>query len=138
MKVSVIGLGYVGSVAAVGLASAGHDVLGIDINSFKIEAYRSERVSMYEPGLSEMMHYGLSHGNLRFLTNDELSEPLGDVVIIATGTPPTPTGAADLSQVTASLSWVKICRLGKRNPASSTKFVWHDFRFSVPVRGSSL
>ncbi len=107
MKVSVVGLGYVGSVAAVGLASAGHDVLGIDINTQKVEAYRSKRVPMYESGLFELINCGRSHGNLRFLTNDELSEPLGDVVIIATGTPPTLTGAADLSQVKASLSWVK-------------------------------
>ena len=41
MKISVIGLGYVGSVAAAGLSAAGHDVLGIDIDREKVKAYAS-------------------------------------------------------------------------------------------------
>ena len=107
MKVSVIGLGYVGSVAAGGLASAGHDVLGVDIDAAKIRAYESGDLPAYEPGLYELINDGFQRGNLRFLTNDQVSEPLGEVVIIATGTPTTSTGAADLSFVHSSMSWIK-------------------------------
>ena len=39
MKITVIGLGYLGTVAAAGLAGAGHDVSGIDIDYSKINAY---------------------------------------------------------------------------------------------------
>ena len=36
MKVSVIGLGYVGCVSAACLATTGHDIVGVDINPVKI------------------------------------------------------------------------------------------------------
>ncbi len=43
-KISVFGLGYVGSVTAACLASKGHQVLGVDLNPAKINAV--------EPGMS--------------------------------------------------------------------------------------
>ncbi|MCI0841883.1 MAG: UDP-glucose/GDP-mannose dehydrogenase family protein [Chloroflexi bacterium] len=107
MKVSVIGLGYVGSVAAAGLASAGHDVLGIDINADRIREYRELRLPIFEPGLRELLKAGVDGGKLSFAANQDVNEPLGEVVVIATGTPPTETGSADLSQVKESLKWVR-------------------------------
>ena len=106
MKISVIGLGYVGSVAAAGLASVGHDVLGIDIDAEKVAAYQSGNLPIYEPDLADLMEAGRRAGLLRFATSDEVSEPLGDVVIVAAGTPPKESGGADLSQVKACLSWI--------------------------------
>lgn len=107
MKVSVIGLGYVGSVAAAGLASAGHEVLGIDVDLERVRAYRSGTVPIYEPGLSDLIAEGLADNKLRFLHPDEVDEALGEVVLIATGTPPSSNGSADLSQVRTAISWVK-------------------------------
>ena len=107
MKVSVIGLGYVGSVAAAGLAAAGHDVLGIDIDLERVEAYRNGIVPIKEPGLSKLILEGSERRTLRFLHTDEVEEWLGDAIIIATGTPPTESGAADLSYVWSAVSWVK-------------------------------
>ena len=37
LKITVVGLGYVGTVAAAGLAGAGHDVLGVDIDRRRID-----------------------------------------------------------------------------------------------------
>ena len=107
MKVSVVGLGYVGSVAAAGLASAGHDVLGVDIDRRKIDTYRRGDVPFYEPGLSDLIGAGLRHENLRFLHTTEILEPLGEAIIVATGTPSGVTGGADLSYVKGALSWIK-------------------------------
>ena len=107
MRVSIIGTGYVGSVAAAGLASAGHDVLAIDVDLKRVNAYRSGAVPVYEPSLGRLIEEGLSSGNLRFLHTDEVAEPLGDVILVATGTPTTDTGAADLSQVRSALSWIQ-------------------------------
>ncbi|MCH7786412.1 MAG: UDP-glucose/GDP-mannose dehydrogenase family protein [Chloroflexi bacterium] len=107
MKISIIGLGYVGSVAAAGLASDGHDVLGIDVSAEKVNGYRKGDIPIYEAGLSELVNEAVSRGNLRFLHPSEVSEPLGDVILIAVGTPTTDTGAADLSQVRSAIAWVK-------------------------------
>jgi len=107
VKISVIGLGYVGSVAAAGFATAGHDVVGIDVDRAKIEAYREGRIPFYEPGLGDLVNAACQDGKLRFLLADEVSEPLGDAVIIATGTPMTETGSVNLDAVKSALSWTK-------------------------------
>ena len=105
MKVTIVGLGPVGQVAAAGLAKAGHDVLGVDINRQRVSALQSGETSIFEPGLHELIHEARSGAKLRFLHNEDVTERLGDVVLIATGTPPSVTGAADLSQVRAAFDW---------------------------------
>jgi UDPglucose 6-dehydrogenase len=107
VKVSVIGLGYVGSVAAAGLATAGHDVLGIDLDSIKIDAYRRGYLPFYEPGLGELINAACQRRKLRFLLPDEVSEPLGEAIIIATGTPMTDSGSVNLDDVKFAISWIK-------------------------------
>ena len=107
MKVTVIGLGYVGAVAAAGLADAGHDVVGVDIDRHRVQTLSSGSVPIYEPGLEPRIAAGISNGNLRFVHADEFCDHLGDVTLIATGTPPRESGAADLSQVKAALDWIR-------------------------------
>ena len=107
MKITVVGLGYVGTVAAAALAGAGHDVLGIDIDRDRTDLLRRGEVPIYEPGLEERIVAALGAGTLRFLHPDDVAESLGDVALIATGTPPTHGGGADLHQVRAAVSWVR-------------------------------
>ena len=107
MKLSVIGLGYVGCVAASGLAAAGHHVLGIDIDRRRIRALQDARAPVYEPGLQARIAAGVREGNLRFAHPDDVAEPLGAAALIATGTPPSHDGGADLSQVRAAITWIK-------------------------------
>lgn len=107
MKITVIGLGYVGAVVASGLAAAGHAVLGIDVDRDRLATLQGGRVHLYEPGLEARVAGGMRAGRLRFLHRDEVSEPLGDAAVIATGTPPTESGAADLSQVQSAVGWIK-------------------------------
>ena len=111
MKITVVGLGYVGTVAAAGLAGAGHDVLGIDIDRGRIDMLSAGCVPMYEPGLESKVLSGLRRGALRFQHRDEVAEDLGDVALIATGTPPTHGGAADLQQVRAAVDVGQVGRL---------------------------
>ena len=107
MKITVIGLGYVGAVVASGLAAAGHAVLGIDIDRGRLATLQAGKVHLYEPGLEACVAEGVRKGRLRFLHRDEVAEPLGAAAVVATGAPPTDSGAADLSQVKSTVSWVK-------------------------------
>ena len=107
MKITVVGLGYVGTVAAAALAGAGHDVLGIDIDRGRTDLLCTGKVPLYEPGLEERIDAALGAGTLRFLHRDDVSETLGDVALIATGTPPTHGGGADLHQVRSAVSWIR-------------------------------
>ncbi len=107
MKISVIGLGYVGAVAAAGLADAGHEVLGVDIDRSRVRALSSGCVPIYEPGLEPKIAARIADGSLRFTHPDDIREPIGDIALIATGTPPRQSGAADLSQVSSALEWIK-------------------------------
>ena len=102
----MVGLGYVGVVAAAELAMAGHDVLGVDIDQARVDALSAGWVPLYEPGLEDRVALATEKGLLRFLHRDEVAEEIGSVALIATGTPPTHGGAADLQQVSSAVSWV--------------------------------
>ena len=107
MKITVIGLGHLGVVAAGGLALAGHQVTGVDVDTRTVQKLRSGQVPVYEPGLEDWVTTGIAGGNLRFFHRDEFAGPLGDVALVATGTPAAENGAADLGQVWSALAWVK-------------------------------
>ena len=107
MNITVIGLGYVGMVAAACLADAGHRVLGVDIDGDRITQLRSGKLPFHEPGLQELVSSSLDKGRLHYEHRDLVAEPLGEVTLVATGTPQTASGAADLSQVRSALNWVR-------------------------------
>ena len=96
MKIKVIGLGYLGTVAAGGLAAAGHDVTGLDIDARRVQALRAGQVPVYEPGLQECVATAVDRGNLRFLHSDESTENLNGVAVITAGTPTASSGGADM------------------------------------------
>ena len=110
MKIAVVGLGHVGTVAAAGLALAGHDVLGVDIDRERIDLLQMGRVPLYEQGLQERVTSALQRDALRFLHRDAVTEDLGDVALIAVGTPAGDGAAAGLHQVRAAVSWIKSTR----------------------------
>ncbi|MCH9023412.1 MAG: hypothetical protein IID32_11720 [Planctomycetes bacterium] len=58
MKISVFGLGYVGTVTAACLADQGHEVWGVDINSEKVKLIRAGQSPIIEPGLPEKLEKG--------------------------------------------------------------------------------
>lgn len=101
MRVCVIGTGYVGLVTGVCLSHIGHDVICVDNNADKVKLMQSGQSPIFEPGLSELMQSSMESGRLQFTTDLGAGVAHGDILFIAVGTPPLPTGESDTRYVEA-------------------------------------
>ena len=97
MKISIVGLGYVGLVTAVCLARLGQRVVGLDTDRAKLKMLEGGTAPFYEPGLAgELVQEA---DRLTFTEDPSHAFEDADVVLICVGTPSLPTGEADLSAV---------------------------------------
>ena len=99
MKITVIGSGYVGLVAAACFAEMGNNVCCVDIDDKKISQLKEGIVPIYEPGLSALVLDNQEKGTLKFTTNTKESLETPEIVFIAVGTPMGDDGSADLKYV---------------------------------------
>ncbi|TVR74189.1 MAG: UDP-glucose/GDP-mannose dehydrogenase family protein [Marinilabiliales bacterium] len=99
MKIIMVGTGYVGLVSGTCFAETGVDVVCVDVDKQKIDKLKEGIMTIYEPGLEDMVASNLEKGRLKFSTSlkDNLEE--ADAVFIAVGTPPDEDGSADLRYV---------------------------------------
>lgn len=101
--VSVVGCGYLGAVHAAGLASVGHQVVGVDVDADRIAALAQGKAPFFEPGLDELLEAGLASGRLTF---SEHPSAVADAQVhfLAVGTPQRQGGAsADTSFVDSAV-----------------------------------
>ncbi|RKX83658.1 MAG: UDP-glucose 6-dehydrogenase [Spirochaetes bacterium] len=98
-KICVIGTGYVGLIASVGLADFGNKIIGVDIDANKVDLLNKGISPIYEPGVERYLNRNLESGRLVFSTDIAKSIQISEVIIIAVGTPPKENGEADLSFV---------------------------------------
>ncbi|MBW4508685.1 MAG: UDP-glucose/GDP-mannose dehydrogenase family protein [Scytonematopsis contorta HA4267-MV1] len=101
MRVCVIGTGYVGLVTGACLAHIGHDVVCIDNNEEKVKLMKAGQSPIFEPGLSEIMQSAIANGKIQFSTDLGAGVDHGEILFIAVGTPPLPTGESDTRYVEA-------------------------------------
>lgn len=99
MTITFLGHGYVGLVTAAVFADLGNTVWVIGHTKEKIENLKKGILPIYEPGLKELVTRNVKAGRLLFTLDYDHAIPESDVVFIAVGTPPKPTGEADLSVV---------------------------------------
>ncbi len=97
MRVSVFGLGYVGSVSAASFANDGHDVVGVDVNPDKVAAINEGRSPIVEPGLDELLKRGTEENRLRATTSTSEAVHATELSLICVGTPSRKNGSLDLS-----------------------------------------
>ncbi len=87
LKISIFGLGYVGTVTAACLASLGFDVIGVDVNPDKVDALNNGYSPIIEPGLEKLIQAGRMKGNLKATQAVDMAVSHGDVLLICVGTP---------------------------------------------------
>ncbi len=99
MKITVAGTGYVGLVAGVCFAEAGHDVTCVDVDEKKVRMMESGVSPIYEEGLEELMKKNNESGRLHYTTDYKSAYKNPDAIFIGVGTPEQPDGSANLSYI---------------------------------------
>jgi UDPglucose 6-dehydrogenase len=103
MRIVMIGTGYVGLVSGACFADFGHQVTCVDKDTAKIAALQSGKLSIYEPGLNQLVSSNAAAGRLDFSLDLKDAVAQAEAVFIAVGTPSRRgDGHADLSYVHAA------------------------------------
>jgi GDP-mannose 6-dehydrogenase len=99
VEITVVGLGYVGAVAAACLADCGNEVVVVDVNHAKISQLNAGQSPIIELGLAELIETNVALGRLS--ATDDLDQAMlkSEVVLICVGTPSSPTGDVRLTDL---------------------------------------
>ena len=100
--ISVVGTGYVGLVTGACFADLGNRVTCIDVDERKIGILRSGGITIYEPGLEEIVERNVRAGRLRFTTSYKDGLEGTEFVFVAVNTPPGLAGEADMTYARAA------------------------------------
>lgn len=104
-RLTVIGTGYLGATHAVCMAELGFEVLGLDVDTAKVDSLSAGTVPFFEPELPELLVKNLETGRLRFTTSFEEAGAFGDVHFVCVGTPQKKGEyAADMTHVDAAFA----------------------------------
>ena len=96
MKISVLGLGYVGAVSAGCLAHDGHEVIGVDPERSKVDLINAGRSPIIEKDIGGIIAEQVAAGRLRASTDIGSAVRHTDLVLVCVGTPSMPNGGIDL------------------------------------------
>jgi len=103
MKISVIGLGYLGATHAVAMAKLGHQVIGIDNDQAKVASLSRGKVPFFEPGLSQALAEVLADGSITFQQEHNQHSASAELHFLCVGTPQQPDGSANTDYLFAAI-----------------------------------
>lgn len=95
MRIAIFGLGYVGSVSAAGLAAAGHEVCGVDVDPNKLALLRKRQSPVAEPGLDELLTRAMAEGRLQVTDDAGTAVRAADLSMVCVGTPSRRNGSLE-------------------------------------------
>src|SRR2546425_5575719 len=99
MKISVMGLGYVGTVSAACLAQEGHEVIGVDTGQLKVDLVNAGRSPVIEKDLEEIIGRQVAAGRPDVAADEAVAIRYNDLSLICVGTPRLSHGAINLKHV---------------------------------------
>lgn len=86
MKISIVGVGYVGLVTGACFASVGHEVICVDNDPAKVDKINSGKSPIYEAGLDELLNKYIGR-QLIATTDLKTAIDSTELTMIAVGTP---------------------------------------------------
>ena len=99
VKISIFGLGYVGTVSAGCFAKNGHEVIGVDPNQTKVDLINQGKTPVIEQEIGEIIHDAIENGKLQATTNVHEAVTNSEISFICVGTPSQSNGSLDLKYV---------------------------------------
>src|SRR6185437_8367576 len=99
MKISIMGLGYVGAVSAGCLAKEGHEIIGVDPQQAKVDLINGGRTPIIEKDIGEIIAGAVAEGRLRATSDVREAVRHTDLSLICVGTPSLGNGHIDLKFV---------------------------------------
>lgn len=97
--ISIFGLGYVGSVSAACFAKEGHQVIGVDVNSTKVEMINRGQSPIIEERLPELLRQEVDAGHIQATLDAIQAIQDSEISIICVGTPSNQNGSLNLNYV---------------------------------------
>mmetsp|Transcript_22957 Transcript_22957/g.91049 ORF Transcript_22957/g.91049 Transcript_22957/m.91049 type:complete len:472 (-) Transcript_22957:529-1944(-) len=134
LKICCMGAGYVGGPTMAVIAKMCPKILVtvVDLSKKQIDAWNSDNLPIYEPGLDEVVKVGRAQGNLVFSTDIEAGIAAADVVFISVNTPTKTSGIG--AGRAANVKNCELCARTIASVATSDKIVVE--KSTVPVRTS--
>ena len=99
MKISIFGLGYVGAVSLACLARDGHEVIGVDIDTSKLDLIASGHTPVVEEGMVDLMRSVAASGRVQVTTNVADAVAASEISLVCVGTPSAANGSQDQGAV---------------------------------------
>ena len=99
MKISIFGLGYVGTVSAGCLAQEGHEVIGVDPVRTKVDLINSGHSPIVEIDIGEIIAANVASGRLRATDDQDEAIRQTELSFVCVGTPSQANGNLDLTYI---------------------------------------
>lgn len=99
MKLSVWGLGYVGTVSAACLAQEGHEVIGVDSEPRKVDLISAGKSPIIEKDVGRIIERQVAAGRLSATTDANAAAQQSDLFLVCVGTPSRANGDIELKYV---------------------------------------
>ena len=99
MRISIFGLGYVGTVCAGCLAKEGHEIVGVDPVRTKVELINAGKSPIIEAHIEEIIAEAVKSGRLHATEDPILAVRDTEISFVCVGTPSQINGNLDLTHV---------------------------------------
>jgi GDP-mannose 6-dehydrogenase len=99
MRISIFGLGYVGTVSAACLAQDGHNVIGVDPVQAKVDLINGGQSPIVEAKIGDIVAAAVQSGKLRATQDSREAVHLTELSFVCVGTPSQGNGNLDLRYI---------------------------------------
>jgi GDP-mannose 6-dehydrogenase len=99
LRISVIGLGFVGTVTGACLCEIGHEVVGVDLDEGKVDLFARGHAPILEPQIDQLMGDVWRRGRLSGTSDLQAAVADTDMTFVCVGTLRNADGSQDVSAI---------------------------------------